>query len=89
MTSLAFPDVNVWLAMLLADHTHRGLAINWGNATSAESIAYCRMTQISTLRVMTAAAAMNDKPLSMSGAWAAYEGCLGMIGVGLWRNPQD
>lgn len=27
MTSLSFPDVNIWLALLIADHTHRTAAL--------------------------------------------------------------
>jgi hypothetical protein len=29
MPSLSFPDVNVWLAVLLADHIHRPAAKEW------------------------------------------------------------
>jgi toxin-antitoxin system PIN domain toxin len=73
MTSLSFPDVNVWLALLLADHTHRAAATAWWESDSAETIAFCRVTQISVLRLLTTSAAMNGKPLSMKQAWRAYE----------------
>jgi hypothetical protein len=29
MTSLSFPDVNVWLALMLEDHIHRRAALRW------------------------------------------------------------
>ncbi len=73
MTSLSFPDVNVWLALLLADHIHRGLASRWWESNSSETIAFCRLTQISVLRLLTTAAAMNGKPLTMSEAWRAQD----------------
>jgi predicted nucleic acid-binding protein len=36
MTSLNFPDVNVWLALLLEDHIHRTVAISWWESASLE-----------------------------------------------------
>jgi len=38
-------------------------------------IAFVRFTQLGVLRLLTTAAAMNGRPLSMSEAWAAYD-CL-------------
>jgi uncharacterized protein len=73
MTSLSFPDVNVWLALLLADHIHRLSASKWWDSENSEVIAFCRSTQISVLRLLTTSAAMNGKPLSMKQAWRAYE----------------
>jgi toxin-antitoxin system PIN domain toxin len=73
MTSLSFPDVNVWLALLLADHTHRGAAIAWWDSDKSDVIAFCRFTQVGVLRLLTTAAAMNGKPLGMGAAWQAYD----------------
>jgi toxin-antitoxin system PIN domain toxin len=73
MTSLSFPDVNVWLAVLLADHIHRARARKWWESDAPAIIAFSRFTQISVLRLLTTAAAMNGKPLTMSAAWHAYD----------------
>jgi toxin-antitoxin system PIN domain toxin len=73
MTSLSFPDVNVWLAVLLADHVHRASARKWWESDASEIIAFSRFTQVSVLRLLTTAAAMNGKPLTMSAAWRAYD----------------
>ena len=73
MTSLSFPDVNVWLALLLADHTHRVSAGEWWKSDTSQAIAFCRATQISVLRLLTTSAAMNGKPLTMRQAWQAYD----------------
>lgn len=74
MSSLSFPDVNVWLALLLEDHAHRPPAVAWWQqADSPETIAFCRITQISVLRLLTTPAAMNQRPLTMPEAWAAYD----------------
>jgi len=73
MTSLSFPDVNVWLALLLADHTHRPSAKAWWESDQSGQIVFARLTQISVLRLLTSAAAMNGKPLGMRQAWNAYD----------------
>jgi len=73
MTSLSFPDVNVWLAVLMADHMHRAATRKWWESDAPAVIAFSRFTQISVLRLLTTAAAMNGKPLTMSAAWHAYD----------------
>lgn len=73
MGSLSFPDVNVWLAILLADHVHRDSAREWWDSDRSDVIGFLRFTQIDVLRLLTTAAAMNGKPLTMPEAWAAYD----------------
>jgi uncharacterized protein len=73
MNSLSFPDLNVWLALLLADHIHRPIAKNWWDSNDSDVIGFTRTTQIGVLRLLTTAAAMNGKPLTMAAAWAAYD----------------
>ena len=73
MKSLIFPDTNVWMALALADHTHAPPAQQWYRETTAATIAFSRLTQISVLRLLTTAAVMNGKPLTMRAAWAAYD----------------
>jgi hypothetical protein len=73
MTSLSFPDVNVWLALLLEDHVHRSAARRWWETDQSDLIGFLRLTQMSVLRLLTTPAAMNGKPLRMPEAWAAYD----------------
>ena len=80
MTSLSFPDIDVWLALLLADHTHRCTALDWWDTSEANSIAFCRITQLGVLRLLTTPAAMNGKPLTMNAAWKAHDR--------LYRDPR-
>ena len=89
MTSLSFPDVNVWLALLLADHTHRDSAAEWWQLGEAETIAFSRLTQISVLRLLTTAAAMNGKPLTMKQAWRAYDRLFEDDRVAFVREPDS
>ena len=68
MSSLIFPDINVWLAILLNKHAHRDLAKAWWDLEECETIAFVRLTQIGVLRLLTTAAVMNGQPLGMSEA---------------------
>jgi uncharacterized protein len=74
--NLAFPDVNVWLALASEEHTHRNEALGWWRSYDGQ-IAFCRITQMGLLRLLTTAAVMNDRPLSMKEAWTAYDAFLG------------
>jgi len=89
MTSLAFPDVNVWLALLLEDHVHRASAVQWWNSNRFNSIAFSRFTQMSVLRLLTTAAVTNDRPLTMAAAWRAYDRLFEDDRVSLLGEPGD
>lgn len=73
MTSLSFPDINVWLALATVEHVHGRLAAAWWSEAT-HPIAFTRFTQLGFLRLVTTAAAMDGKPLSMRGAWRVYDG---------------
>lgn len=89
MGLLSFPDVNVWLALLMADHIHRAAALRWWDSDQSDSIAFCRLTQIGVLRLLTAAVAMNGKPLTMAGAWTAYDRLFGDSRVCFVGEPPE
>ena len=72
MTSSSFPDVNVWLALASAEHTHREAALDWWEARN-EPILFCRITQMGLLRLLTNFGAINGKPLQMKQAWRVYD----------------
>jgi hypothetical protein len=72
MTSLSFPDVNVWLALVSHEHVHSAIARRWWNSSSGQ-IAFCRLSQLGLLRLLTTAAVMKDKPLSFDEAWRVYD----------------
>lgn len=88
MTSLSIPDINVWLAVLLEDHVHREAARQWWDDDRAEVIAFNRVTQIGVLRLLTTSAAMNDRPLTMQQAWAAYDTLFTDDRVAFLEEPQ-
>jgi toxin-antitoxin system PIN domain toxin len=75
MTSLIFPDVNVWLALVSHEHVHSAIARRWWNSSNAQ-IAFCRLSQLGLLRLLTTAAVMENKPLSFDEAWRVYDSLL-------------
>ena len=72
MSSLSFPDVNVWLALAAPEHIHSRLARKWWDQENG-AIAFSRFTQLGFLRLLTTAAAMDNRPLTMTQAWRVYE----------------
>ena len=87
-TLLSFPDVNVWLALLHADHVHRAPARLWWQRAD-EPIAFTRFTEVSLLRLLTTSAAMKHKPLTMDEAWRAYDRLFEDDRVAFYPEPAE
>ena len=56
----------------MLEHVHAGLARRWWEKEDGR-IAFSRFTQLGFLRLITTAAAMDGKPLSVSEAWRVYD----------------
>jgi hypothetical protein len=67
MNSLNFPDIDLWLAIAAPERLHAAIAKAWWEKETG-SIAFCRLTQLGFLRLMTTAAVIDGKPLSMTEA---------------------
>jgi toxin-antitoxin system PIN domain toxin len=72
MNSLSFPDFNVWLAVAAPEHVHAAIARRWWEQETGV-IAFSRLTQFGFLRLMTTAAVMDGKPLTITAAWRVYD----------------
>ena len=72
MISLSFPDINVWLAVAAPEHIHAVIARRWWEQQIG-TIAFSRFTQLGFLRLMTTAAVMDGKPLTIAEAWRVYD----------------
>lgn len=75
MSSLIFPDINVWLALSQGNHVHHGMAAHWLDRFQAsDRIFFCRHTQMGLLRLLSVDAVMGvGKALSQAEAWRAYD----------------
>lgn len=69
-----FPDVNVWLALAHGVHPHHRKAIAWGESLAPESRFYfCRITQLSLLRLLTNESVMGVDVVTQAEAWRIYD----------------
>ena len=47
------PDVNVWIALAADKHIHHSVARSWFTKVQDEKLAFCRITQLAFLRLLT------------------------------------
>ena len=73
MTTMFLPDINVWLAVAFASHSHQTPAKNWFDRLSDERCSFCRLTQQGFLRLATNPKAFGKEALSMANAWRIYD----------------
>jgi uncharacterized protein len=67
------PDVNVWIALTVAEHVHHGPAKQWFESPEQEQIAFCRVTQMGFLRLLTNPRVMAGEALTPERAWNALD----------------
>jgi hypothetical protein len=72
MTS-CFPDINLWLAIVVERHVCNGPASAWWNQDQSDAIGFCRFTQLGLLRHLTNRATMKGDPLTNRQAWNIFE----------------
>jgi len=72
-TRSCFPDINVWLAVVVERHICNDAASRWWNHDKSEAIGFCRFTQLGLLRHLTNAGTMKGRPLTNRQAWAVFE----------------
>lgn len=63
------PDVNVWIALAVPEHVHHGPARAWLEASADHTFAFCRITEMALLRLLTNAHVMSGAPLTPAQAW--------------------
>lgn len=73
MADLDVPDLNVWLALADPDHQHHARAKCYWHQESLPEFAFCRVTMLGLLRLLTNSSIMAGKPFNPAGAWAVYE----------------
>lgn len=72
-SKITLPDINVWVALASDRHFHHGLARDWFAAVGEAGAAFCRVTQMGFLRLLTNSRVMDDDVLSEREAWSVYE----------------
>jgi toxin-antitoxin system PIN domain toxin len=83
-----FPDLNVWLALSVAGHSHSPRAWHWLGLLPGEArLVFSRYTQVGLLRLLTNSSAMGEQTLTLRRAWGVYERWLGDPRVEFYPEP--
>jgi len=69
---ISLPDVNVWIALAAEGHVHHVAARDWFAAQPAASVAFCRITQMGLLRLLTNSSVMGRGPRTIVQAWDTF-----------------
>ncbi len=84
-----FPDLNVWLALSVASHSHRVEAWNWLALVPHEArLIFSRYTQIGLLRLLTNQSVMGEQTLTLRRAWGVYDRWLSDPRVDIYPEPR-
>jgi uncharacterized protein len=67
------PDVNVWLALASRRHVHNALAAQWFQSIGQNEAAFCRITQMGFLRLLTNHHVMGIDVIGQVAAWQVYD----------------
>lgn len=87
MTGMDVPDLNLWLALVDPDHEFHGRARRYWETESAPEIAFCRVTMLGFLRLLTNARVMHGAPLNSAEAWTAYHAFAALPEVCFLNDP--
>lgn len=66
------PDVNVWVALANPSHAFHASAREYWEALRPEGAAFCRITMLGLLRLITDSRVMNGVPFTRSESWEVY-----------------
>jgi len=67
------PDLDVWLALSSSEHPHRSAALAYWRDLAGEKLAFCCITSLGLLRLLTNSTVMDGQPLTAKEAWGAYQ----------------
>jgi toxin-antitoxin system PIN domain toxin len=67
------PDVNIWIALTSNRHVHQQIATEWLQGIGQDTIAFCRVSELGFLRLLTNPHVMGKDVLSPAQAWRVYD----------------
>ncbi len=70
---ICFPDVNVWISLIVVEHIHHRTARAWYERGEWDALIFSRVTQMGVLRLLTNAHVMGRRVVSAHGAWAVMD----------------
>ncbi len=72
-SKIFLPDVNVWLALASNRHIHNPAAAHWFDGINEGQAAFCRITQMALLRLLTNFRVMGIDAIKPMEAWNVYQ----------------
>jgi toxin-antitoxin system PIN domain toxin len=84
---MKLPDVNVWLAAAWWRHSAHRAAKSWMDAEEGD-LAFCRVSQMAFLRLLTNPAITREDVLSRRRAWEVFEKLIDDPRIRLVSEPQ-
>ena len=84
---MKIPDVNVWLAAAWVRHVHHNAAKNWMDAEE-DGIAFCRVTQMALLRLLSNPAVTERDALTRRQAWEVFDQFMADPRIRMTPEPQ-
>lgn len=82
-----FPDVNVWVALAVGEHSNARQAQDWADETSRDWIVLSRITQMSLLRLLTNPHVLGRDAMSGMDAWNVVDELLERQNIRLVKEP--
>lgn len=82
-------DVNIWVALSLAGHTHHAEARRWFDEEATIAVSFCRVTQVGFLRLLGNPRVMGPNVLSARAAWTVFDTLSGDTRVTFATEPPD
>jgi uncharacterized protein len=83
------PDLNVWLALAIAEHPHHESTQVYWHKLAAERIWFCRVTMLGLVRLLAQPKVMGRAALRLEQAFDAYRRFSELPEVGLQPEPAD
>jgi toxin-antitoxin system PIN domain toxin len=82
-------DVNVWIALTAARHVHHRTASQWFKGVQDDRLAFCRITQMGFLRLLTNKHVMQEEVMNPDQAWRAYRVLRSDWRIGYLTEPNE
>jgi toxin-antitoxin system PIN domain toxin len=84
---ICLPDVNVWIAMAVDCHPHHLPARRWMEEFEGERLAFCRITEMGLLRLLTNPKVMDGAPLTAANAWRVLDAFRDDMRIAFLKEP--
>lgn len=70
---MQLPDTNFWIALTFDAHAHHRAANEWFQGRDTRLCHFCRVTQMSFLRLCTQPAVAGRQVMNLTEAWLAFD----------------